>query len=172
MAQIRTHIGTQKLTKNNGRRSQIQLTRCVFLSISISHQANLVRSRRLELPRLAAQRPQRCASTNSATTAHFGRARPQGGEASGDVAKVLPNLKRLNRQLHAGLWREGGSGKKSAIPERPLRPLHRTEAARGRDPRATPGKRRSQWGAQSGPRVTPVGSAGDIGQQGAKRGNS
>src|SRR5215217_1601381 len=33
----------------------------------------LVRSRRLELPRLAAQRPQRCASTNSATTALCGR---------------------------------------------------------------------------------------------------
>ena len=36
----------------------------------------LVRSRRLELPRLAAQRPQRCASTNSATTARHGRAPP------------------------------------------------------------------------------------------------
>ena len=33
----------------------------------------LVRSRRLELPRVAPQRPQRCASTNSATTAR-GRA--------------------------------------------------------------------------------------------------
>ena len=31
--------------------------------------ASLVRSRRLELPRVAPQRPQRCASTNSATTA-------------------------------------------------------------------------------------------------------
>src|SRR5215469_1112252 len=30
---------------------------------------SLVRSRRLELPRVAPQRPQRCASTNSATTA-------------------------------------------------------------------------------------------------------
>jgi hypothetical protein len=29
----------------------------------------MVRSRRLELPRVAPQRPQRCASTNSATTA-------------------------------------------------------------------------------------------------------
>src|SRR6185312_14208377 len=33
----------------------------------------MVRSRRLELPRVAPQRPQRCASTNSATTAR-GRA--------------------------------------------------------------------------------------------------
>src|ERR1700722_1803576 len=32
-------------------------------------QISLVRSRRLELPRVAPQRPQRCASTNSATTA-------------------------------------------------------------------------------------------------------
>ena len=32
---------------------------------------DLVRSRRLELPRLATQRPQRCASTNSATTARL-----------------------------------------------------------------------------------------------------
>ena len=38
----------------------------------------LVRSRRLELPRLATQRPQRCASTNSATTARHGRAAPEG----------------------------------------------------------------------------------------------
>lgn len=35
---------------------------------------SLVRSRRLELPRVAPQRPQRCASTNSATTAR-GRSR-------------------------------------------------------------------------------------------------
>jgi hypothetical protein len=33
----------------------------------------LVRSRRLELPRVAPQRPQRCASTNSATTARTER---------------------------------------------------------------------------------------------------
>ena len=32
---------------------------------------SLVRSRRLELPRVAPQRPQRCASTNSATTASW-----------------------------------------------------------------------------------------------------
>src|SRR4051812_23939789 len=32
----------------------------------------MVRSRRLELPRVAPQRPQRCASTNSATTARGG----------------------------------------------------------------------------------------------------
>src|SRR5438270_8751764 len=41
---------------------------------------SLVRSRRLELPRVAPQRPQRCASTNSATTAR--------GEARG-VANAL-----------------------------------------------------------------------------------
>ena len=37
-------------------------------------QSKMVRSRRLELPRVAPQRPQRCASTNSATTAR-GRSR-------------------------------------------------------------------------------------------------
>ena len=51
-------------------------------------QISLVRSRRLELPRVAPQRPQRCASTNSATTAtseagglanalRFGKQRPE-----------------------------------------------------------------------------------------------
>ena len=34
-----------------------------------THKSEMVRSRRLELPRVAPQRPQRCASTNSATTA-------------------------------------------------------------------------------------------------------
>ena len=36
-----------------------------------SHKGGMVRSRRLELPRVAPQRPQRCASTNSATTASW-----------------------------------------------------------------------------------------------------
>src|SRR6201999_443456 len=40
---------------------------------------SLVRSRRLELPRVAPQRPQRCASTNSATTASQGGARSSKG---------------------------------------------------------------------------------------------
>src|SRR4029450_2137184 len=35
----------------------------------LAGRVRLVRSRRLELPRVAPQRPQRCASTNSATTA-------------------------------------------------------------------------------------------------------
>src|SRR5690606_5650552 len=40
----------------------------------------MVRSRRLELPRLSTQRPQRCASTNSATTARRGRSCARGAE--------------------------------------------------------------------------------------------
>ena len=43
----------------------------------------MVRSRRLELPRVAPKRPQRCASTNSATTA---RGRSRTPSASGHVA--------------------------------------------------------------------------------------
>src|SRR5690606_9546632 len=43
----------------------------------------MVRSRRLELPRVAPQRPQRCASTNSATTA---RGRSRTPSASGHLA--------------------------------------------------------------------------------------
>lgn len=43
----------------------------------------MVRSRRLELPRVAPQRPQRCASTNSATTA---RGRSRTSSASGHLA--------------------------------------------------------------------------------------
>src|SRR5690606_25689821 len=46
----------------------------------------MVRSRRLELPRVAPQRPQRCASTNSATTA---RGRSRTPSASGHVANHL-----------------------------------------------------------------------------------
>lgn len=45
----------------------------------------MVRSRRLELPRVAPQRPQRCASTNSATTAR--------GEAKHIVFLDLTNHK-------------------------------------------------------------------------------
>src|SRR3954454_7342398 len=40
-----------------------------FFPEEIEDPDSLVRSRRLELPRVAPQRPQRCASTNSATTA-------------------------------------------------------------------------------------------------------
>src|ERR1700753_303934 len=43
-----------------------------------------VRSRRLELPRVAPQRPQRCASTNSATTA---RGEARGVANSGGFVK-------------------------------------------------------------------------------------
>src|SRR5690606_11604173 len=46
----------------------------------------MVRSRRLELPRVAPQRPQRCASTNSATTA---RGRSRTPSASGHLANHL-----------------------------------------------------------------------------------
>src|SRR5690606_9669284 len=46
----------------------------------------MVRSRRLELPRVAPQRPQRCASTNSATTA---RGRSRTTSARGHVANHL-----------------------------------------------------------------------------------
>lgn len=45
-----------------------------------------MRSRRLELPRVAPQRPQRCASTNSATTA---RGRSRIAPASGHLANHL-----------------------------------------------------------------------------------
>ncbi len=37
----------------------------------LTNVSEMVRSRRLELPRVAPQRPQRCASTNSATTASW-----------------------------------------------------------------------------------------------------
>ncbi len=51
-----------------------------FKALEVAHTPNsnenskMVRSRRLELPRVAPQRPQRCASTNSATTARLSRA--------------------------------------------------------------------------------------------------
>ena len=47
----------------------------------------VVRSRRLELPRVAPQRPQRCASTNSATTARHERA---GRNRQAACSKSLP----------------------------------------------------------------------------------
>ena len=49
----------------------------------------LVRSRRLELPRVAPQRPQRCASTNSATTA---RGEARGVANAGGFVKGVPDL--------------------------------------------------------------------------------
>src|SRR5277367_1428727 len=53
----------------------------------------MVRSRRLELPRVAPQRPQRCASTNSATTAR--------GEARG-LAEASENVKRAEQRAISG----------------------------------------------------------------------
>src|SRR6476620_2070844 len=46
----------------------------------------MVRSRRLELPRVAPQRPQRCASTNSATTARHDKA---GLDRPGAISKSV-----------------------------------------------------------------------------------
>src|SRR3954465_8890052 len=61
----------------------------------------MVRSRRLELPRLAAQRPQRCASTNSATTARHGRAAPnRRSEAACSNARL--GAQAINRATPAG----------------------------------------------------------------------
>jgi hypothetical protein len=55
---------------------------------------SLVRSRRLELPRVAPQRPQRCASTNSATTAR--------GEPRGVANRVV--FVKGGRKASAELW--------------------------------------------------------------------
>src|SRR5579864_5511931 len=60
----------------------------------------MVRSTRLELPRVAPQRPQRCASTNSATTAR--------GEARG-LAEGLRFVKlRLDAAAAAPFWSSDG----------------------------------------------------------------
>ena len=54
-----------------------------------------MRSRRLELPRVAPQRPQRCASTNSATTALFSRALTR----ARDIAKEIAALNHASRKF-------------------------------------------------------------------------
>jgi hypothetical protein len=69
-----TRLGFQTSPKQRGRPVLSQPDHhnvCVW-SETITR---LVRSRRLELPRVAPQRPQRCASTNSATTANSYRRR-------------------------------------------------------------------------------------------------
>ena len=76
----------------------------------------MVRSRRLELPRVAPQRPQRCASTNSATTAR-GRSR---NEPAAACSKSLPAKQALLRAAApAPAARSCSKGRDGAVPPHP-----------------------------------------------------
>src|SRR5690554_3466648 len=75
------------------RTAEMQIVNCPF-------RLSMVRSRRLELPRVAPQRPQRCASTNSATTARdVGRSRPAGRHVANRIGGHKPPFRKKSDKL-------------------------------------------------------------------------